>query len=276
MADGTKANALETDEDVLKEVETALLKAAEGHEAFRDGLAQMFRQAIDEVIDTPRTRRRLLEDLEKTEKTYLGTKVEILFRNLLRLDRGSRFDLRVGIRDVDVKFTIGSNWAIPKEALNQICLLLACSEGSGVFHAGLFIAREEDLTHKPNRDGKRSISKAGRAQIRWICHNAAYPRNFWASVSASDAEHIMDMKVSGNERVRRLFVALLARPIPRRIVESVGQQKDFMKRLRKNGGARDALERDGYRLLSGAYNAEEIRERGFPACARDEFICVKI
>lgn len=276
MVDSTTANTLGGDALVLAEVEAELIHAAGGRQTLQDLLALLFRQAIDEVIDTPRTRRRLLEDLEKTEKTYLGTKVEILFRNLLQLNKGIRLDLRVGNRDVDVKFTIGGNWTIPQEAEGEVCLLLGCSEARAVFSAGLIVARAENLNEGRNRDRKRTISQLGRGEILWIFRNNAYPPNFWASVPAKDAAHIMDMAVSGTERIRRLFVTLSGRPIPRRIVESVAQQKDFMKRLRHNGGARDVLEREGYLLLSGAFDAGEIQARGLPQCARDEFICVAI
>ena len=36
------------------------------------------RQSIDEVLDGPRTGRWGFEQLEKTEKTYVGTKLEIV------------------------------------------------------------------------------------------------------------------------------------------------------------------------------------------------------
>ncbi len=276
MVDGTKADALHADAAVLEEVELEVLRVAGGRDALASNLARLFRQAIDEVIDTPRTRRRLIEELEKTEKTYLGTKIEILFRNLLQLVKGCRLDLRVGDREVDVKFTIGTNWTIPPEAIGEVCLLLSCSETSGSFSAGLLVARVETLNKGRNRDGKGTISKDGRNRIRWIFQDAAYPRNFWMSVSPEDARYIMDMSVSGTERIRRLFLTLAGRRIPRHIVEAVAQQKDYMKRLRRNGGARDAFERDGYLLLSGLYDREEIRGRGLEECSRDQFICVKI
>ncbi|MFN8151440.1 MAG: NaeI family type II restriction endonuclease [Solirubrobacterales bacterium] len=38
----------------------------------------VIRQSIDEVLDGPRTGRWGFEQLEKTEKTYVGTKIEIV------------------------------------------------------------------------------------------------------------------------------------------------------------------------------------------------------
>lgn len=275
MPESTKQPTLEPEELILESLERAIVDAGGGTERLRANLAALFRQALDEVIDTPRSRRRLLSEIEKTEKTYIGTKVEILFRNLLNLPKGERLDLRIGDRDVDVKFTIHNNWTIPNEAVNELCLLLSCSEDKATFSAGLIAARPEYLNEGKNRDLKRTISLLGRNHIRWIFRNEAYPANFWAAITPADANYITEMNVSGTERIRRLFMTLAGRPVPRRIVESVAQQKDFMKRIRKNGGARDLLQRDGYRLLSSARDSAEIKSRGLPACASDEFICVK-
>lgn len=55
-------------------LEADLLAAVGGRERFEEKLRSFFRSAIDEVVDTARTGRFFLSDLEKTEKTYLGTK----------------------------------------------------------------------------------------------------------------------------------------------------------------------------------------------------------
>lgn len=275
MSESTKADPQGEDSAILEAVEAVLVASAGGREQLRTNLAKLLRTALDEVIDTPRTRRLMLEELEKTEKTYIGTKVEILFRNMLGLSKGKRLDLRVGDRDADVKFTIGGNWTIPMEAIDEVCVLISCSERSATFKLGLFVARLAYLGQGMNRDSKRTVSAAGREFIRWIFFDEPYPRNFWAGYTAQQAVHIMDASVSGNERLRRLFQISAGSPIPRRIVESVAQQRDYMKRLRKNGGVRDLLEKDGYLLLSGTYDSAAIAARQLPACARDEFICVK-
>ena len=62
----------------------------------------MLRQAIDEVIDSYRSGRFTVAELEKTEKTYLGTKIEILLRNHLKLKKGKTLDLDVDGIEVDV------------------------------------------------------------------------------------------------------------------------------------------------------------------------------
>ncbi len=48
---------------------------------FAETVAQALRRALDEVIDCQRTGRFSVEQLEKTEKTCIGTQVEIVLRS---------------------------------------------------------------------------------------------------------------------------------------------------------------------------------------------------
>ncbi len=50
---------------------------------------------------------------------------------------------------------------------------------------------------------------------------------------------------------------------------------DFMKRLRKNGGARDELTKEGVELLSGVYDAKEALKHGH-VLAHDEFLALSV
>ncbi len=235
----------------------------------------MFRKAIDEVIDTPRSGRRLLTDLEKTEKTYIGTKLEILIRNFLGLPKGL-LDLKIDGIDVDIKNTIGSNWMIPNEALGKPCILVACDEDEFRCYVGVFIAHASNLSTSRNRDAKRNLTPDGFENILWILNGVPYPPNFWAGISETDAKHIMDMaNAGGSERLRRLFTVVQRTPVSRDVIEGVARQKDYMKRLRNNGGARDLLAKDGIALLSGKYDSALIRKLSLPACDGNQFISIK-
>lgn len=75
------------DEKILKDLEHAILKNVGGIEALKEEFPKMIRKSLDEVIDTPRTGRLTIDQIEKTEKTYIGTKVEILFRNMIGFRR---------------------------------------------------------------------------------------------------------------------------------------------------------------------------------------------
>jgi len=71
------------------------------------------RQSIDEVLDGPRTGRWAFTQLEKTEKTYVGTKLEIVVRTSLGLEPGAVLDLDIEGEPVDIKWGMNSGWQIP-------------------------------------------------------------------------------------------------------------------------------------------------------------------
>ena len=86
--------------------------------------ARAIRQAIDEVIDGPWTGRFLFSELEKTEKTYIGTRIEIVVRAALGLERRGKLDTVVEGHELDVKWSASNSWMIPTEAVGELCLLL--------------------------------------------------------------------------------------------------------------------------------------------------------
>ena len=260
------------DFDALTALATEITARAGGTLELHQSFPAMLRRCIDDVIMTPKTGRRAYEELEKTEKTYIGTRVEIELRALLRLPRG-RLDTEILGRDVDIKNTMGSNWMIPTEALDQPCLLVAADEARARCYLGLIVARPAYLTQGKNKDGKGSISAAGFGNILWLMCDHAYPANFWRGQDPHVVTTIFSQS-TGNTRMASLFRQIQAFPIARDVVEAVAQQKDFMRRIRsdKGRGTRDLLETEGILLLSGQYDSQLIKALGLPRCRGSEFI----
>lgn len=263
------------DHKCLTAIATEMTRRAGGDGPLAEKFAQMLRQCIDDVIMTPKTGRRSYDDLEKTEKTYIGTRVEIELRAMLRLPKG-KLDTVILEQDVDIKNTMGNNWMIPTEAVNHPCILVAADEERARCYLGLFIARPEYLTLGQNKDSKKSVSAAGFAHITWLLKHHPYPPNFWRTVASDIVERIFCGN-SGNARAKTLFREIQERPISRDVIEAVGRQKDFMRRIRadknnKRKGTRDHLADEGIMLLSGDYDAPLISALGLPRCAGSEFI----
>jgi hypothetical protein len=256
---------------LIKQLEKAILRNAKGIERFKKEIPFILRKAIDEVIDSARTNRFTLDEIEKTEKTYLGTKVEILLRNWLGFPRGEILDLTIDGIETDIKNTMRSTWMIPSEAMGHPCILVKTDEHSARFSIGIIVIRDEVLSTGKNKDGKSSISSAGKDNIHWIIQDGLYPENFWQNLKYEIRSKIVSQS-SGTARVDALFRYVQKRPISRGIVLGIAQQKDAMKRLRKNGGARDSLAHDGIALLSGNYDSELISKLKLPKCGNDEFI----
>lgn len=247
----------------LQKLEADLLTAVGGRARFEEKLTSFFRSAIDEVIDTARTGRYFLSDLEKTEKTYLGTKFEILLRDWLDVPRGVVLDLLVGEREVDVKSTTsgGYGWMIPPEAIDQLCVLLRVNDQDSTCAVGLVRARPAYLRAGQNRDAKTSFSAAGRDHIWWLVQNFPYTPNFWTLIDCTTRAHIMQPK-GGAERLARMFESCLETPVSRVLIASIAAQDDFMKRIRRNGGARDFLAPKGIAILYSETDKAIIQDLG--------------
>lgn len=258
------------DYELLSKLEGKILTGAGGIDNLRRDFPLMMRRIIDSVVDAPRTGRRLYDELEKTEKTYIGTRVEIELRAHLGFPKG-KLDLMIDGHDVDVKHTMGNTWMIPEEAIDKPCILVAADEDQDRCYLGIVIASLENCTQGKNKDSKRSVSAEGFSNVLWFVKGESYPANFWKSVPEEQIR-IIFLGKTGNDRVSALFKALLEKPIARDIALAVARQKDSLKRLRANGGARDVLAKEDIVLLSGKYNGDLIKKLGLPACTPDEFI----
>lgn len=247
----------------LSKLESDLLAAAGGSELFVEKLRSFFRSAIDEVIDTARTGRFFLKQLEKTEKTYLGTKFENLLRDWLQVPRGVVLDLLIGGQEVDVKSTTGgkSEWMIPREAIDQLCVLVRVNEELSKCAVGLARARSSYLRSGTNQDKKTSFSAAGTANIWWLVSDFAYTPNFWTLIDDELRIKIMSAG-KGSKRLAALFENCIGMPISRVQVAAVAAQEDYMKRLRKNGGARDLLAPLGIAILYSETDRALMHELG--------------
>jgi|SRR6185437_6622515 len=249
----------------------AILRASGGYSRFSQDVPQIIRQAIDEVIDAPRTNRFTLAETEKTEKTYLGTKIEILLRAYLNLSKGHILDLSVAGVETDIKNTMGRNWTIPMEAFGHPCLLIKENEKTALCSVGIVIAHDFYLNASSNRDQKRSLSVSGMQNAWWILKDHPYPPNFWERLTTSERDNIMGAG-GGKSRVAALFKAVQKQPISRLIVQAVAQQHDYMKRVRRNGGARDLLAPIGIAILWGQADRALIEALNLGHVAPEEFI----
>ncbi|MDR1432660.1 MAG: NaeI family type II restriction endonuclease, partial [Propionibacteriaceae bacterium] len=83
---------------------------------------------------------------------------------------------------------------------------------------------------------------------------------------------------SGQQRINELFRRVTNRRISRGVVATVAQQKDYMKRVRENGGARSALASAGYIILGGDYGSHRAvaDALGIDAPGEGEFASVQV
>jgi hypothetical protein len=180
---------------------------------------KVIRQAIDEVVDGPRTGRWSITQLSKTEKTFVGTKVEIIILAALNLKRG-KLDTEIEGHSVDVKWSMYLQWEIPTEAVDHICLVLGTDKQGSKFSVGVVRCTEDRLNKGKNKDSKRTLSKAGKCYIRWIVRSADLEPNFIASLEPEIRDDIM-LQETARERVRRFLHHMKGKAFPRSALDTV-------------------------------------------------------
>lgn len=240
---------------------------------FERQAAITLRRALDEVVDGMRTGRWSVDSLDKTEKTYIGTKVEILFRFEFELENGEVLDTRIQGHEVDIKCTVLKNWMIPREAIGKLCLLVRIDDRRSSFSIGIVRAVAEILTAGLNRDGKASISAEGKKTIRWLVENGELPFNFLAGIDPVVRQQILTQR-SGQLRINALFRLVQGQIIPRVAIETVAQQKDPMKRMRD---ARKMLRAEGILVLGHQGDDPKIvKARGYRALKKGEALALPL
>lgn len=205
------------------------------------------RQSFDEVFDGQRTGRYSLSQLSKVEKTYIGTKVEIVVQSEFGLERGERMDYLVAGEEVDAKWSIRSGgWMIPTEAVGELCLCLTADDAHSTFSVGIVRADEGNLRQRGNQDRKRQFNDGGMTAMVWLVDSGWLDENLLLHLSEEERSSILDRGLSGQQRVNQLFRVVLGRVVRREVVLTVAQQEDSPKRVRD---ARRSLQPEGIMVL---------------------------
>lgn len=258
----------------MKAIEADLLRHAAGKEKFAAAAGRIIRDAVDYAIDAPTLMRYSIDELEPDEKTAIGKRIERLLRFRFKIPKGDKLDIKLAGEDVDIKTTISKNWMFSKSSWGRINLLIAYSEASAIFSVGLALIEAEHLG-KDNRDQKRSMKKEFQERIFWILKDHPYPENLIARLPPAAYAEITAQS-SGQQRIIALLRMVKDRAIPRHVIASLANQKDPLKRIRSNGGARTVLWNSDLLVLSGRYVADReiAAELNDVALGRDEVMSV--
>jgi hypothetical protein len=249
-----------------------------------DQVAAVLRDTLDQLYDGQHTGRWKYDQLHKTEKTHMGTLIEINLHRQFGFEDGDATDYRIADVEVDCKYSMTyGGWELPPEALGHVCLLLTAHDETGSWSAGLIRVRQEYLRNRRNRDSKRQLSAAGRSHVRqlWPRHpNLA--ENIFLHLASEDRERIFSAKATrgtqhGQARTNEFFRTVQRRIIRRAEVATVAQQDDFMKRARGNGGARTALRPEGI-LVLGHQDTDPLiaAALGLPVPCKGEFVSARV
>lgn len=262
----------------------------------RERLRWALRDSLDELLDGQRTGRWAYQHLSKTEKTHLGTVVEVNLTKEFEFANGDHLDWKIAGHDIDCKFSkdVGK-WEIPMEMYlcadhgerqgkgNHPALLTWFDDTSNRWAAGLLTITDDRLRWKPggverayNRDNKRRLADATASQVYWLWSGLQtdLPRNLLLHMDDDVRGRILSSKLSGQRRVNQLFREIQGQIVGRQTVLTVAQQDDAPKRARD---ARGHLRDDGIVILGHQDAHPKIAAAlGLPVPVKGEWIAVRI
>jgi hypothetical protein len=266
-------------EEVRRDAELQSVHAAlTGMERSKERFAGVLRNTIDQLLNGEVTGRYDWAELYKTERTHAGTLVEINLQREFMFADGKVMDYRIADIEVDCKYSQSfGGWMIPPEAMGHICLLVWANDYDSRWCAGLFRVRREWLNQGGNRDAKLTVKSLHRRdKIQWLWLDAELPENVLLHMNAVDRAAVFAQQ-SGQQRLNELFRRVQQRRIGRNVVRTVAQQKDYMKRVRGNGGSRSALQPEGI-LIMGDYDSHRIvaEQLGLLPPREGEFVSARV
>ncbi|MFF0479730.1 NaeI family type II restriction endonuclease [Streptomyces sp. NPDC004435] len=239
--------------------------------------ARTLRDTIDQLLNGEDTGRYDWNSLYKTEKTHAGTLVEIRLQREFRFGDGVDMDYRIAGVDVDCKYSQQfGGWMIPPEARGHLCLLVWANDEQSRWSAGVFRVRDEWLNSGNNRDLKLTVKAQHRDKIAWLWRDSELPENVLLHMASDDRAAVF-LPRSGQARLNELFRRVQDRRIGRNVIRTVAQQKDYMKRVRGNGGSRSALRKEGF-LIMGEYESHRRIAAGLgaPVPLDGEFVSTRV
>ncbi|MBJ7330468.1 MAG: hypothetical protein JHC95_11270 [Solirubrobacteraceae bacterium] len=250
-------------------------------------IANVLRETIDQLLDGERTGRWDWVTLHKTEKTHMGTLVEIGLHKEFEFTDGAAMDYEIAGVDVDCKFSqqVGG-WEIPPEAEGHICLVISANDDEAVWSAGLVRVSDEYLRvgRKPgtkgNRDGKRRLTDEGESRVTWLFERAPLPANLFLTLDDVTRERIFSARtgkrVSGQARLNELFRSVPGRVVRRAAVYTVAMQDDSMKRAR-DCRLENNLGKEGFLILGHQEQDPEVADAlGLPRPVKGQFVSVRV
>lgn len=266
----------------------------------RDRFRWALRDSLDELLDGQRTGRWAYQHLSKTEKTYLGTAVEVNLTKEFEIEGGVDLDWRIAGIDIDCKFSKDlGGWEIPMEMYrceahgdlqakaDHPALLTWMDDTHSRWAAGLITITDERLRWKTdnkteervrayNRDNKRRLSDGSSADVYWLWGGMQndLPRNLLLQMKPEARSRILSVPRSGQMRVDLLFRELQNTIVGRQTVVTVAQQEDAPKRARD---ARLHLRKEGILVLGHQESHPVVaRALGLPVPVKGEWVSVRV
>jgi hypothetical protein len=237
------------------------------------------REALDQIYDGQRTGRWDYTQLLKTEKTHVGTLVEIWLQREFQFGDGDELDYKIAGVDVDCKWSLNLyGWEIPQEMYSRgdkIALVVWANEYTARWASGLIRISEDVLQPMGSqRDRKRRLNARGRDRILWIAAGADLVKNTLLHIDDPKKLEAIAYAERGQTAVTNLFRELTGELVNRATVLTAAQQVDGAKRVRD---ARKHLRSEGI-VIFGHYRPHPrmAEELGLPVPTLGRFVSTRL
>lgn len=249
--DAENHQLLAPEEDTELQSVSAWLRDRPVAEFYTDAI----RNSIDYVLDGGRTGRfdLLSPEVHPGERASVGAKLEYEVLRIFELPKVKPLDTLIANTPVDIKATVGDNWAIPTEAHCQLCICTQIQLKKSRHKSWLVRAHRSWLYRgKGNKDQKRGL--AVHARDHWsvpLYDWAELPINPLSYLTEEQAAQVLAKKPGQVQRMVKMFRFLEGRVIPRNVFLTVGAGKqDPMRRARQ---LRDQAAQEGLTVLCGTW-----------------------
>jgi hypothetical protein len=268
----------------------------------RDRFRWALRDSIDELLDGERTGHWCYQHFGKTEKTHLGTVIELNLGKEFGIESGTDLDWAIAGADLDCKFSknIGG-WEIPMEMYlcpdhkeqsgkkDHAALVVWVNDDESQWAAGLVRITDNRLKFKQkdgvqvrqyNRDNKRHLSDSGMDAVYWLWGGLQtdLPENVLLQMDDATRSLILNSALSGQKRVNELFKNVTGKILSRHVINTVGQQDDAPKRVRDaRQRAPQGIRSEGYLILGHlAPNPKIAKRLELPVPEKGEWVSVRV
>lgn len=227
---------------------------------------EAIRNSIDYVLDGGRTGRfdLLSPEVHPGERASVGAKLEYEVLRIFELPKTKPLDTLIAAAPVDIKATVGANWAVPTEAHCQLCICTQIQLKKNRHRSWLVRTHRSWLYRgKGNKDGKRGL--AVQARENWsvpLYDWTDLPVNPLRYLTEDQAAQVLAKKPGQVKRLLMMFRFLEGHIIPRNVILTVGAgNHDPMRRARQ---VRDDATKEGLTILCGDWveSREEAAARG--------------
>jgi hypothetical protein len=219
------------------------------------GFTEAIRSSIDYVLDGARTGRYdlLSKDVHPGERASVGAKLEYEVQRVFKWKKAKPLDIELAGVPVDLKSTVGDNWAIPTEAHCHLCICTQMRLKDNVHRSWLIRTHTSWLYRgKGNKDGKRGIAVDARNQWGVPLYDwTQLPINPLTLLTESQVDQVFELGRGQEVRLLRLFTYLPKIVIERSVILTVcAGNQDPMRRAR---AIKEKAAERGILLLCGTW-----------------------